>query len=151
MHVNRRDMIVASGALAAAASAGSQVLAAGDADHAHHHFAKGLNQPLLAAMSQSVQAGQVCLHHCVESMKAGDTTLAKCLAAVQDMVAVCTAGGALTAFQSPFLKDLLKVSLQVCEACEAECRKHAQTHPECKACGEACVACITATRSALAT
>lgn len=101
-------------------------------------------------MFASAQAGELCIRHCVRSMKAGDTSLADCLAAVPEMLATCTAAGTLTALQSRRLKDMLKVSLQVCETSEAECRKHAEKHPECKACAEACVACMKETRAALA-
>jgi Cys-rich four helix bundle protein (predicted Tat secretion target) len=144
-------MIIAAGALAAAAAAPPAARAAGEADHAHHHAGGAVNRPLLTAMYDGVATGQICIRHCLETLKAGDTTLAACLASVEEMVATCTAAGELTALQSPFLKDMLKVSLQVCQACETECRKHADRHAECKACAEACVNCITQIRAALAT
>lgn len=149
-HLTRRETIIATGAFAVA-SATSPVLAASDAEHTHHHAGAGVNRPLLTAMYDGVAVGQVCIRHCLETLKSGDTRLVACLASVQEMVAKCTAAGELTAMQSAFLKDMLKVSLQVCEACETECRKHAEAHAACKACAEACATCISATRTALAT
>ena len=33
-------------------------------------------------------------------------------------------------------------AIAVCNDCADECRKHETKHPECKACGDSCVACV---------
>lgn len=146
--ISRRHLMAGAGAVATAMAVGQAQASSSDA-HGHHGGA-ALNKGLLAAMANCVSMGQVCIHHCIEAYKGGDLELADCLAAVQQMLPACAAGAQLTALDSPFLKDYLKPSLLICEACEKECRKHADKHPECKACAEACKTCIEESKKALA-
>ena len=58
------------------------------------------------------------------------------------MVIMCNALTAMASHESPYLKRLARVCIDVCRTCAKECRKHADKHPECKACLEGCEECI---------
>lgn len=36
---------------------------------------------------------------------------------------------------------LAAIAMDACNQCEEACKKHAEKHEECKACGESCAAC----------
>ena len=42
---------------------------------------------------------------------------------------------------SKHLAKYAKVAMEVCQDCEAECRKHESEHQVCKDCASACAAC----------
>jgi len=90
-----------------------------------------------------VAAGELCLEHCLAMFRAGDASLGKCASAVADMLPVCQAMARLAASGSKRLVAFAAVCQQVCEDCEAACREH-ETHPQCKACAEACAKVIAA-------
>jgi hypothetical protein len=48
----------------------------------------------------------------------------------------------LASTKSRHAAALAKVAVDVSRDCEAECRKHAEKHPICKACGDACARVI---------
>jgi len=74
--------------------------------------------------------------------KTGDTTLAECASRVQETLATCAMLSQLSSFESKHLQTFLAGCIDVCNDCEAECRKHEKKHPECKACGDSCVDCV---------
>jgi Cys-rich four helix bundle protein (predicted Tat secretion target) len=144
--MKRRDSLIGAGALLLAAAQGSaqaQTPAQTQAmphDHHHMHGAAPL-QALLAAASDCVAKGQSCLAHCLVLLADGDKAMAACAQSVSQTIALCNALESLAAQQSSLVPALAKVTLQACEACEKECRKHEQ-HAQCKACAESCLACI---------
>ena len=144
--MNRRDVFANSGAVLLAA-AGSAVFAQ-DATHDHSahaahsaHMHGGPNQGLIAAASDCSAKGQACVAHCLVLLADGDKVMAACAQSVSQTIALCNALESLAAQQAPLTAALAKVTLDACQACEKECRKHEQ-HPQCKACAESCVACI---------
>jgi hypothetical protein len=44
------------------------------------------------------------------------------------------------------MKQYMQLCADVCEACAAECGKHADHHAHCKACAEACSRCAAECR-----
>jgi Cys-rich four helix bundle protein (predicted Tat secretion target) len=70
----------------------------------------------------------------------GDKAMAACAKTVNQVLAMCSALQALAGQQSSQVPAMAKVTLEACEVCEKECRKH-EVHPECKACAESCIAC----------
>ena len=96
---------------------------------------------LLDTASDCVKAGLVCIDHCLHAFAAGDSGLAACARASDQMVSLCGTLAKLTSVKSPYLPSMAKVALAGCQDCETECRKHADKHPACKACAEACAAC----------
>jgi Cys-rich four helix bundle protein (predicted Tat secretion target) len=133
--MNRR-VVMAAGASLLAAS-GSALAQMSHADHNDHAAAN----PLFDAASNCVKAGLVCVDHCLQSLAAGDTSLAACARSSDQMLSLCGTLAKLASARSTYLPAIAKVALVACQDCEDECRKHADKHAACKACGEACAAC----------
>ena len=66
--------------------------------------------------------------------------LAACIRLDRDCATICRAAAGLMSRGSQFADDLCRVCAEVCEACEAECQKHAAM-AHCKRCAEACKRC----------
>ncbi len=146
--IERRDVlkgagvgVIAAGALAATTVAGvSQVFAA---DHGHHHaMHSSTDKEMVDTLHACIKAGNECVAHCFELIKAGDTSIAGCMKSVQETIAFCTAHATHAAYNSKYLDDLCRLSLKICEDCQAECERHAKKHVQCKTCAESCAACI---------
>jgi Cys-rich four helix bundle protein (predicted Tat secretion target) len=132
--LDRRGFLA--GGLASAALIGALARAARSED-----AAKPGDRPDLAELSNTcVDVGETCLSHCLQMMSSGDTTLAACARSVYEMTAVCGALGRLARTESKQLPALAAVCKDVCDACEAECRKHAKDHAVCASCADACKA-----------
>lgn len=143
--MDRRTLLLSGVALAGSAMVGS----AAAMDHVHHHDAP-VNTGLAAAAANCVQKGQVCLNHCLELLGQGDKGMAECATAVNQMLALCGALQALTNQNSALLAKLAAVALAACEQCQEACKKHADKHEACKACGESCAECAKACKKLLA-
>jgi len=149
--MNRRELLLGAAAMAATAVSGSAFAAEQDHDHMkmdHDHMSMGMmhdhhssrNEKLIAAASDCVLKANICVQHCIVAMGQGDKDLAACANSSSQVSALCTALQQLASAESKSLPQLAKVAMDVCKACEEECKK-TERHPECKACKEACVAC----------
>lgn len=148
--MNRRDLITAAaGAAGAAAFMAAAPAFAGD-EHAAHKAGAKPNMKLVDAAATCSKASEVCLAHCLTTFTTGDTSLSACAVVVNETIALCNALTRLAAAGSMHLADQAKVALAVCDHCEKECRKHADHHEVCKACADACVACIAECKKAAA-
>jgi Cys-rich four helix bundle protein (predicted Tat secretion target) len=134
--MNRRDVFAAGAALVALSTA-----AQAQVSHDHHDAAAA--NPLFDTASNCVKAGLVCMDHCLQTFAAGDTSLAACAREVDLMLSTCGTLAKVASLKSSHLPVMAKLALAVCEDCEIACRKHADNHAACKACGEACAACAT--------
>ena len=134
--MDRRTLLLSGVALAGTAMVGS----ASAMDHAHHHNAPA-NGGLAASASDCIQKGQVCLNHCLELLGQGEKDMAACAKSVSQMLALCGALQQLANQGSLQLTKLAAIALDVCQQCQEECKKHADKHDSCKACGESCAAC----------
>ena len=131
--MNRRDALFATGALLAAGAASAAT------DHSHHHHAGPHPwQAVLDTAGICIEKGEVCLTHCIMLMGEGDKTMAACASSVRDMLASCRALITLAGAESKFAPKLAALCVDVCKACEAECKKHADKHKACKECMESC-------------
>ncbi|MBI3902726.1 MAG: four-helix bundle copper-binding protein [Nitrosomonadales bacterium] len=150
--MDRRELLLGAASLAASAAAGS-VFAAGEHEHMNHehmgmdmqhehgHEKSTRNQKLIDAAADCVLKAQLCLQHCLVAMGKGEKELAACAMISSQTEAMCAALQQMAAAESKRLPQLAKVVMEVCKDCEDECKK-TDMHPECKACGEACTACI---------
>lgn len=111
---------------------------AADQAHSQPSLGAGKNRAVVDAGAACVGSGEVCLKHIMDQFAAGDTSLTVCGMRVQEMIAVCRALITLAASDAPQLKPFAKVCIEVCKACETECRKHEQHHPICKETAESC-------------
>lgn len=147
---SRRDMLAGAAAVAATLAAGTAFAASDKAPVSHHHHGMNKNTAIIDAALDCVKKGQACNDHCINLVKAGDTSIAACMDTVTEMLAMCTALSQMASSQSRHLTALTKVCIAVCEDCEKECRKHENKHAECKACAESCHACIEACKKVAA-
>jgi Cys-rich four helix bundle protein (predicted Tat secretion target) len=102
------------------------------------------NRELADAAADCVQAGDVCMEHCLEALRAGDKSMAKCSETVAAMLPMCRALAALATQGSQHLADHAKTCAKVCRDCEAACKVHAGHHEACKRCMETCQKCAAA-------
>ncbi len=141
--MNRRELLLGGIALAGAAA----VKGAHAAEHNHSmmdHGSMHANRPyaaLAAASADCLQTGQTCLSHCLVLLGEGDKKMAECARSVSEILAICGALQQLANQNSKQTARFARVAMDACKQCEDECRKHADKHEECKACGESCAAC----------
>lgn len=144
--INRREVLLAMGAAATAAYAGSATAAMPGHDHSKH---KPQHPAVLDATNDCTDKGQRCIAHCLVSFVEGDTELAKCASKVHEMQAICGAFSYLVAANSEYSKEYAKICISVCEDCEKVCREHDE-HFECKDCADACAALVKAIKKSMA-
>lgn len=144
--INRREVLMAMGAAATAAYAGSATAAMKGHNHSSH---KPQHEDVLNASNACTDTGERCIAHCLVSFVEGDTELAKCASKVHEMKAICGAFSSLVTANSVYSKDYAKICVAACEDCEKECRKHDE-HFECKDCADACAALVKAIKKSYA-
>ena len=132
--LSRRDVLLAMGAAATTAYAGSAVAAMPGHDHSKH---KPQHGKVLDATNDCLDKGQRCIAHCLVSFVEGDTELAECASKVHEMHAICNAFSFLVASNSVYSKDYAGICVAACEDCEKICREH-EEHFECRDCADAC-------------
>lgn len=144
--INRREVLLAMGAAATAAYAGSATAAMAGHDHSKH---KPQYEDVLDATNNCTDKGQRCIAHCLVSFVEGDTELAKCASKVHEMEAICDTFSYLVAANSDYLKEYSKICISACEDCEKVCREHDE-HFECKDCADACAALVKTIKKSIA-
>lgn len=126
----------------AAFAAAAAALAMFPAARAHDHPAAGAATGALAdTAADCVKTGEACAAHCIRMLAAGDREMAECLSRARQTVAICAALVELASLESPHLRKAAAAALDICRACEDECRRFESKHPVCKACADACAAC----------
>ncbi len=138
--MNRREVLLSGLALASAAVVGNAQAAEDHSQHGHHHHAAP-DASLINAAADCIQKGQVCLNHCLDLLADGNKEMAACAKSVNQMLALCGALQQLANQESAYLPKLAALAMEACKKCEDECKKHADKHDACKACGESCAAC----------
>ncbi len=133
--ISRRALLGSTVALAAAYAGG-----AGAAQSGHDHGGSN-HKSLIDVALDCAKTGQICLDHCFEDFKKGNTSLAKCADLVSELIVMCNALGQMAAYKSAHLKDLARVTQKVCEDCKEECEKH-KKHQICLDCAKSCDDCI---------
>ncbi|EPG75392.1 hypothetical protein LEP1GSC058_2090 [Leptospira fainei serovar Hurstbridge str. BUT 6] len=68
--------------------------------------------------------------------------MSDCLKSVEETVALCNAFIKIASLNSASSTKIAAICLNVCDSCAKQCDKHADHHEECKACADACKACI---------
>jgi Cys-rich four helix bundle protein (predicted Tat secretion target) len=149
--ISRRDVLVGVGA-ASLAAAGVAIAGTETKSHGKYFEAKAAKKhpALNTALDACITKGQACISHCMETFALGDTTMAACASAVQQMLPVCTATSYLAIYDSKRLEEMAQACVAVCEDCEKECRVHEEHQPECRACADACAAVIKEAKKLLA-
>lgn len=135
----RRQFLINSSLLAVAGAPAMASAAADSSEHLHHG---GEHAALIRESLHCIETGNACAAHCIDDMRGGNTELLECLVQVQELVIACEALAKLAANDSEHLKTYAAATIEVCETCEAECRKFEDKHVQCKDCADACVACM---------
>ena len=102
---------------------------------------------LIKTATDCIGIAEICQAHCIKLLGAGDTSMKDCMGLVAATLPMCEALVRLAALDAPRLAEFTKVCIGVCADCEAECRKHASHHSECRDCADACAACIKACKA----
>lgn len=143
--MDRREMLMAGGAMAMAAMAGSAAArpATGQepTPHQHMHHGKSPYAALMESAAHCSMTGERCVSHCIMLLSEGDKELGACARSASQMLAICGALRSLAAQEASQLPKLAKLAMDVCKECEDECRKHENKHEICKMCAEACADC----------
>ncbi|MEM9102564.1 MAG: Csp1 family four helix bundle copper storage protein [Pseudomonadota bacterium] len=141
-NMNRRFVLAS--ALALPVMATSHQAAADEHGHSKkhkHHMKENPHKPLIRATTHCLEKAKLCQGHCLHLIKMGDKSIIDCLRTVEAMMPACETMATLASLESEHLPRVTKAMLVLYEDCEKECRKH-EHHAECKACAEACKACI---------
>ena len=149
-NMNRRDALLNTGAIAIAASLSA--IACG-ARNAGAQAALAPPAPggdgLFDAAFECQKKGELCEQHCVLLLSTGDTSMTECLMAVREMLPAASTLARLSSMGSKHVGTAARLALEVCEACETACRKHAQVHAVCSDCADSCARTIAACRKAI--
>jgi Cys-rich four helix bundle protein (predicted Tat secretion target) len=111
---------------------------------AHHH---GENGALADAAGACASKGAACVAHCLALLGRGDTSVAGCAQAAYTMAAAMEALAKVATSGSPRLAAFARGASELCVECVTECAKHADKHPACKECLEACNKAIAAVKA----
>ena len=142
--ISRREALLAMGAAATAAYAGSAAAAMPGHNHSSH---KPQHPVVLDATNVCLDKGQRCIAHCLVSFVEGDTELAECASKVHEMHAICGAFSFLVASNSEYSREYAGICVSVCEDCAKICREHDE-HFECRDCADACEDVVKAIKKA---
>ncbi|MEE3329190.1 MAG: four-helix bundle copper-binding protein [Myxococcota bacterium] len=147
--ISRRALLAGTAALAAVGVATS----ATSGQAAHHETKSAKNgsarDALVRTAGDCLVTGELCQAHCQAMLAQGDTRLADCSASVSDMMASCSALMQLAAADSQYLPAMASLCNEILENCKTVCDKHAK-HAVCKACADACEACIQECKKVMA-
>ena len=143
--MERRELIIG-GAVAGASFISSQAFASGTMKKTKSAIKHG---DLRKSTADCVETGETCTNHCLTLLKGGNTSLAECLASVEEMLSIVQATQKLAAMDSKLLAAQAKVCRDACLACEKECLKHKDHHKECADCAKACKVCADACRKVM--
>ncbi|MDO7597749.1 MAG: Csp1 family four helix bundle copper storage protein [Pseudomonadota bacterium] len=144
---SRRDLLKGLGSASVALAAGLSLSANANTtavDHSKMNHQVPINvklEELIDTFLECIKMGEICNQHNMHMFQMGDTALADCSIAVQELIVANTAVIRFTANNSRHLKTFLEATIKVCETCEEECKKH-DKHIQCKDCAEACRDCI---------
>ncbi|WP_024878487.1 four-helix bundle copper-binding protein [Methylosinus sp. LW3] len=97
------------------------------------------------------QACAVCADACLTEENVAD--LRRCIRLDQDCADICLAAGAIASRRSATdetaMRSVLQACVDMCRACEKECRRHAKHHEHCRICADVCKECESACRRAM--
>jgi hypothetical protein len=96
------------------------------------------NRSLITTLNECALECNHCFDACLEER---DMKLLKnCIKLNRDCADVCQLTASLIARDSPHGEHMLKECIEICNACAAECEKHAHMN-HCRICAETCRAC----------
>ncbi|WP_188055119.1 four-helix bundle copper-binding protein [Sphingosinithalassobacter sp. CS137] len=119
---------------------------------AHPDVAGNLNEPLATAVRHAMFCAAIC-NSCADACVAEEMDMRRCIRLCLDCSDVCTATYRIatrrTASNEELIQATLRLCIQACETCAAECEKHDNDH--CRRCAQMCRECARDCRAALET
>jgi len=144
--VDRRKFLTSTAVASAGAALAFQPLSAeGSGKNHKHHKGMGKYQDVVNSSLDCIKTGERCVSHCLELLGSGDKSMKDCFASAQNMLALCSAMvkvGSLGTNKS-LVQKTAAACVIACKSCMEECKKHMDTHADCKACYESCKKCIS--------
>lgn len=120
---------------------------------AHPHVQGSTNDALIRCIEECyacAQACAACADACLGEQKVEQ--LAQCIRLNLDCADLCAAAGAVATRRTGSNEEIIRLTLQVCEAacrvCGEECERHAGEHEHCRVCAESCRRCEQACQEA---
>lgn len=104
-----------------------------------------MNTELLLKLSECTAACDICADACLDEDNL--EKMISCIRTDRDCAAICTLTSAYVSRNSRYTEAALRLCIDVCRDCEAECKKHEAAH--CQQCADSCRACIEACESHL--
>lgn len=108
--------------------------------------AGGRATALIRAYQACTAAISACIAHCQVLLADGDKSLGECLRTALDCDVTCGATLKAASLQSSHTGALARVAVASMKECIEACKPHLEHHAECKACHDACVAAVRASR-----
>jgi hypothetical protein len=119
---------------------------------AHPDVAGHLNEPLARAVRHAMFCSAICTS-CADACTAEEMDMRQCIRNCLDCADICAATYRVaerrTASNEALIQATLKLCIQACEICAAECEKHDNAH--CAKCAEMCRECAADCKAALET
>ncbi|MDH4262636.1 MAG: four-helix bundle copper-binding protein [Spirochaetia bacterium] len=140
--INRKKFLAGAAGIAATALASKLWAVETNDPHEHHHqHGSSKNAALIAAANDCTGKAEICLDHCISTLKEKDLSLVDCMTSVRDMIPLCQGLSSLAASESKYLANYMKICITACDDCIKACKKHADKHQVCADCAEACKKC----------
>ena len=101
-----------------------------------------------SCIDSCLRCAAIC-NHCASSCTQEEDIemMALCIRLDMECAAICYSAAQLMSLGSSRAQKIIKICLEVCEACGTECKKHATPH--CQECSELCLACAKDCRAIL--
>jgi hypothetical protein len=110
-------------------------------------YLRGSNQSYracLEACAECLVACEMCSDACLDD---DPTMMARCIRLDRDCADACATALRAMARNGPLAKELCRVCAVACDACAAECERHAKLYAHCRLCADACRRCAEACRA----
>jgi len=119
---------------------------------AHPDVAGNLNEPLALAVRHAMFCSAICTS-CADACSAEQMDMRLCIRLCMDCADICTAtfkvAARRTATDEQLIEQTLRLCIDACERCAAECARHDNDH--CRRCAEMCRECARDCHAALET
>ena len=119
---------------------------------AHPDVAGHINEPLTLAVRHAMYCAVICTS-CADACAAEKMDMRQCIRVCLDCADICTAtmkvAARRTGENEAVLRATLRLCVEACETCAAECEKHAHDH--CRRCALMCRECADDCRAAMET
>jgi hypothetical protein len=95
-------------------------------------------QDCIKACQECLEACNVCFDSCLKEDNV--KMMSECIQSDRECAEVCSLAISSMQYDSPNVKSILKLLVEVCETCGNECKKH--DHEHCQKCADACFKCV---------